>query len=78
MSGEGITYTKSDDTTFETVLDPNFLCIYCEQPVVEASMDGTAICPWCDCGVNRDGTKWTPQEWQQRFTNARRRLEASA
>lgn len=25
-------------------------------------MGGTVICPWCDCGWNRDGSKWTLEE----------------
>lgn len=25
-------------------------CIICGEPVTEASMGGTDICPWCDCG----------------------------
>ena len=25
-------------------------CLICQQPVGEASMGGTAICPACDCG----------------------------
>lgn len=28
-------------------------CIVCGEPVTEASMGGTAICPSCDCGVCR-------------------------
>lgn len=30
--------------------DENAPCIICGEPVVEASMGGTAICPSCDCG----------------------------
>lgn len=28
-------------------------CIICGEPVTEASMGGTVICPWCDCGKCR-------------------------
>ncbi len=28
-------------------------CIVCGEPVDEASMGGTAICPSCDCGICR-------------------------
>jgi len=38
-------------------------CIGCGLPVVEASMGGTALCPWCDTGKNRDGT---PIEYRMR------------
>ena len=37
----------------EVEYDPNAPCIVCEQPVIAASMGGTAICPWCDCGNER-------------------------
>jgi hypothetical protein len=30
--------------------DENAPCSICGEPVVEASMGGTNICPWCDCG----------------------------
>lgn len=33
--------------------DENAPCMVCGEPVVEASMGGTAICPWCDCGKCR-------------------------
>ena len=32
-------------------------CRICGKPVVEASMGGTDVCPWCDCG--RHSTPWT-------------------
>ena len=44
----------------------------CGLPVMAASMGGTAVCPWCDCGWNRDGTQWT---WDQ-FAAIQRRMEA--
>ena len=33
--------------------DENAPCIMCGEPVVAASMGGTVICPWCDCGCCR-------------------------
>ncbi len=42
--------------------DENAPCIICGLPVVEASMGGTVICPWCDCGNYRNGTKFTLEE----------------
>ena len=32
-------------------------CIICGNPVIEASMGGTVVCPSCDCGYWRDGRK---------------------
>ncbi len=34
----------------EVEYDENAPCTICGEPVVEASMGGTAVCPWCDCG----------------------------
>jgi len=28
-------------------------CIMCGEPVIEPSMGGTTLCPWCDCGKCR-------------------------
>ena len=33
--------------------DPDAPCICCGEPVVEASMGGTVVCPWCDMGKCR-------------------------
>jgi len=33
--------------------DPDAPCICCGLPVVEASMGGTVVCPWCDTGHDR-------------------------
>ena len=30
--------------------DENAPCAICGEPVMEASMSGTSVCPWCDCG----------------------------
>lgn len=56
------TYTGIDGEKIEVSYDETFPCILCKQPVTEASMAGTLICPWCDCGKNRDGTPWTPHQ----------------
>jgi hypothetical protein len=42
--------------------DENAPCWMCGEPVIEASMGGTVVCGWCDCGVTRDGRKWTLAE----------------
>jgi len=52
-------YTNLDGEDVEVSYDENAPCIVCGLPVTEASMSGTVICPWCDCGKNRDGTPWT-------------------
>jgi hypothetical protein len=54
--------------------NPDFLCIYCEQPVVALSVGGSAVCPWCDMGRNRDGTEWTYPTMKARFANGEKRL----
>lgn len=54
--------------------DPAFLCIYCNEPVAALSYGGPAVCPGCDCGVNKDGTKWTSDQMYRYFRNAKERL----
>ncbi len=47
------------DGTKRTVeYNENAPCTVCDLPVGEASMGGTVICPWCDCGMYRDGQRW--------------------
>jgi uncharacterized Zn finger protein (UPF0148 family) len=43
-------------------------CRICGKPVVEASMGGTDVCPWCDSGKHRDNTPWTYKDVQNRNT----------
>lgn len=38
---------------FTVKYDENSPCVWCGFPVVEASMGGTACCPWCDMGICR-------------------------
>lgn len=45
-----VTYNLVDGGTKTVEYDETAPCIICGQPVVEASMGGTVICPWCDCG----------------------------
>lgn len=42
--------------------DENAPCRICGDPVREASMGGTDVCPACDCGLNKDGSHWTPAQ----------------
>jgi hypothetical protein len=55
--------------------DPDFLCIYCEQPVSHMSMSGPAVCGSCDCGCHADGSRWTPSEAFALYAKANRRLD---
>jgi hypothetical protein len=60
--------------------DANAPCWMCGEPVGEASMGGTVVCPSCDCGYNRDGTKWTLAECSaahERFAAARAALDGT-
>jgi uncharacterized Zn finger protein (UPF0148 family) len=56
------TYTLLDGQKVEVSYDENAPCRICGLPVVEASVGGTDVCPWCDRGVHRDGRKWTYKE----------------
>lgn len=69
------TYILLDGSKLEVEYDPSALCISCGEPVIEASMCGTAICPWCDCGTHRDGRKWTFKEMMKFGENVRRNRE---
>ena len=44
---------NTDKGPLEITYDSEDPCVCCELPVVEASMGGTSICPWCDMGVDR-------------------------
>lgn len=46
------------DGPLEVPFDGSLPCTICGLPVRAASMGGTAVCPWCDMGIYRDGTKW--------------------
>lgn len=52
-----LTRERDSDEEVQIEYDENALCVLCGLPVVEASMSGTTICPWCDSGVCRfDGS----------------------
>lgn len=44
---------KTTKGKFDIDYDDEQSCEICGEPVVGASMGGTAICPWCDCGKCR-------------------------
>jgi len=37
-------------------------CIGCGEIVQEPSTSGDSVCGWCDCGIHRNGSKWTYNE----------------
>jgi hypothetical protein len=53
------TYRGLDGKERIVEYDPEAPCISCGLSVVSASMAGTRVCPWCDCGMYRDGTHWS-------------------
>ena len=46
-------YTKLDGSKLTVEYDPTAPCRLCGRRVIEASMGGTNICPWCDSGKPR-------------------------
>ena len=61
------TYQLLDGSDITIEYDPDAPCWYCGKPVREASMGGTVVCPLCDCGCNRDGSKWTIKDANRCF-----------
>lgn len=57
-----VTYTLINGKMLDVEYDETLPCVSCGLPVTEASMGGTSLCPWCDMGVHRNGTKWTISE----------------
>ncbi len=47
------TYNLIGGGTKTVEYDENAPCIVCGEPVVEASLGGTVVCAWCDCGKCR-------------------------
>jgi hypothetical protein len=50
-------YPKRGGGFVEIPYDKNAPCRACGQPVTEASMGGTDLCPWCDMGKPRPGSR---------------------
>ena len=46
-------YTLTDGTALPVEYDETAPCRVCGRPVMDASMGGTDVCPWCDMGVAR-------------------------
>ena len=57
-----VKYNTLGGKTIEVEYDETAPCICCGLPVVSASMGGTALCPWCDCGNYRNGKRFTLEE----------------
>ena len=47
------TYTLIDGTVLPVEYDETAPCRICGKPVMDASMGGTDVCPWCDMGQER-------------------------
>jgi len=56
------TYNLLDGSKLTVDYDPSAPCRICGLPVVTASVGGTNVCPWCDCGYYRDGSEITYQD----------------
>ena len=67
MNIKKATYTQLDNTQITVEYDADAPCRVCGLPVVEASVGGTDLCPWCDSGLHRDGTKWTMADYKKMF-----------
>lgn len=53
------TYKDPEYKLVEIEYDETAPCNICGLPVGDASTSGTDVCPSCDCGVFRNGEKWT-------------------
>lgn len=71
MNIKTATYTGTDGKKFQVKYDADTPCWFCGEPVGEASVGGTVVCPACDCGKNRDGTKWSWKQCDQRMKHFR-------
>lgn len=69
-------YHDSDGNDIWITFDPARPCIYCELPVDALSMGGPTVCPSCDCGAHRDGTKWSHHEVPALYKRAKRNMDA--
>ena len=47
------TYTNTKGIKFDVQYDENAPCRICGYPVIDASMGGTDVCPFCDAGIER-------------------------
>lgn len=71
-----VTYKLLDGSDYTVEYDENEPCWMCGEPVGEASMGGTVICPDCDCGYTHDGRKWTIGEAMEAARRFKEKREA--
>ncbi len=50
-------------------------CLFCSEPVLRPSTDGPLVCGACDCGRNRDGSRWTEAQGAQRWAHRRAQIQ---
>lgn len=50
-------------------------CLWCGEPVYHLSMDGPLVCGSCDMGCNKDGSRWTSEEYIARCEHFRKSVE---
>ena len=76
------TYYINGQPPLAIELDAPPPCLFCGDPVVYPSTDGPLVCGLCDCGSNRDGSKWTEaqaiERWLHRGEQIAKYREASA
>jgi len=68
------TYAALQGSPIVVEYDDTAPCRMCGQPIIEASMGGTDVCPWCDCGCNRDGSKWSAGDFRRIMKRANAHL----
>ena len=65
------TYTGMDGKPFSIQYDETAPCRICGYSVMDASMGGTDVCPWCDMGKERpDKTRTELQPNDNPYHNA--------
>ena len=69
------TYKTLDGKDLKVEYDEKAPCIWCGLPIESASVGGTNLCPACDCGAYRDGTKWTYKETMNQLLIVKRAKE---
>jgi len=57
------TYHRIDGSPMDVSYDENQPCIRCGLPVLYASMGGTVVCSWCDCGNFRTTNVFRDSIW---------------
>jgi hypothetical protein len=66
---------QSRFSPIEVVIDGAPPCLYCGEPVTAPSTDGPLVCCSCDCGCNRDGSRWTAEQARDRRLHFQRKVD---